>query len=111
MTSPLSPTRDGRILGKYRKVHVLSHDHHSPTIRSGTWRSVPSTSAIWASRPARFRGMVGMCICNDRRGWEPTRYWACRVSNRDARLQHLCLLKIPPEGKTGTGAAAKSDQP
>jgi predicted amidohydrolase len=41
----------GRIVGKYRKIHLPGHWEHEP------WRA--------------FGGLVGMCICNDRR-WPET---------------------------------------
>lgn len=64
--------RDGRIVGKYRKVHLPGHDEHRPhnpfqnlekryfevgDLGFGTWRA--------------FGTVVGMCICNDRR-WAET---------------------------------------
>jgi len=67
--------RDGRILGKYRKVHLPGHADHRPhypfqhlekryfdvgNLGFGAWRGLG--------------GVVGMCICNDRR-WPET----CRV--------------------------------
>jgi predicted amidohydrolase len=63
---------DGRIIGKYRKIHLPGHDEHRPhnpfqnlekryfevgNLGFGTWRA--------------FGGVVGMCICNDRR-WAET---------------------------------------
>jgi predicted amidohydrolase len=64
--------RKGAILGKYRKVHLPGHDRPQPNRRHqhlekryfepgnlgfGVWRA--------------FGGVVGMCICNDRR-WPET---------------------------------------
>jgi len=64
--------QDGRILGKYRKVHLPGHADHRPSypfqhlekryfdvgnLGFGAWRG--------------FGGVVGMCICNDRR-WPET---------------------------------------
>jgi len=60
--------QEGRILGKYRKVHLPGHADHRPhypfqhlekryfdvgNLGFGAWRG--------------FGGVVGMCICNDRR--------------------------------------------
>jgi predicted amidohydrolase len=64
--------RDGRIVGKYRKIHLPGHTDHRPhnpfqnleqryfevgNLPLGTWRA--------------FGGVMGMCICNDRR-WPET---------------------------------------
>jgi predicted amidohydrolase len=64
--------QDGRIVGKYRKVHLPGHADHRPSypfqhlekryfdvgnLGFGAWRG--------------FGGVVGMCICNDRR-WPET---------------------------------------
>jgi len=63
---------DGRIIGKYRKIHLPGHVEHRPhnpfqnlekryfevgNLGFRTWRA--------------FGGVVGMCICNDRR-WAET---------------------------------------
>jgi predicted amidohydrolase len=63
---------DGRIIGKYRKIHLPGHADHRPghpfqnlekryfdvgDLGFRTWRA--------------FGGVVGMCICNDRR-WPET---------------------------------------
>jgi predicted amidohydrolase len=63
---------DGRIIGKYRKIHLPGHADHRPdhpfqnlekryfdvgNLGFRTWRA--------------FGGIVGMCICNDRR-WPET---------------------------------------
>jgi predicted amidohydrolase len=60
--------RDGRIVGKYRKIHLPGHVEHRPNdpfqnlekryfevgnLGFPTWRA--------------FGGVMGMCICNDRR--------------------------------------------
>jgi predicted amidohydrolase len=63
---------DGRVIGKYRKIHLPGHVEHRPrnpfqnlekryfevgNLGFRTWRA--------------FGGVVGMCICNDRR-WAET---------------------------------------
>jgi predicted amidohydrolase len=64
--------RDGRIVGKYRKVHLPGHEEQEP------WRKFqhlerryfepgPDTFSVWRC----FGGIVGMAICNDRR-WPET---------------------------------------
>lgn len=63
--------RDGRVVGKYRKVHIPGHEHNEP------WRPFqhaerhffePGTEfPVWRA----FGGIVGMAICNDRR-WPET---------------------------------------
>lgn len=64
--------RDGRVVGRYRKVHLPGHDEHEP------WRPFqhlekryfdvgPDGFEVWRA----FGGVVGMAICNDRR-WPET---------------------------------------
>ena len=64
--------RDGRVVGRYRKVHLPGHDEHEP------WRRFqhlekryfdvgPDGFTTWRA----FGGVVGMAICNDRR-WPET---------------------------------------
>ena len=82
--------RDGRIVGKYRKIHLPGHADHRPNypfqhlekryfdvgnLGFGAWRA--------------FDGVVGMCICNDRR-WPETYRVIGLAGGRDgdARLQH-----------------------
>ena len=62
----------GRIVGKYRKIHLPGHAEHEP------WRAFQHLEkryfevgdlgwGVWRG----FGGLVGMCICNDRR-WSET---------------------------------------
>ena len=62
----------GRIVGKYRKIHLPGHAEHEP------WRAFQHLEkryfevgdlgwGVWRG----FGGLVGMCICNDRR-WPET---------------------------------------
>jgi predicted amidohydrolase len=68
---------DGRIIGKYRKIHLPGHEEHRPhnpfqnlekryfevgNLGFRTWRA--------------FGGVVGLCICNDRRWAEAYRILA-----------------------------------
>jgi predicted amidohydrolase len=64
--------RDGRVLGRYRKVHLPGHEEHEP------WRPFqhlerryfdpgPDGFGVWRA----FGSIVGMAICNDRR-WPET---------------------------------------
>ena len=63
---------DGRIVGKYRKIHLPGHAEHEP------WRAFQHLEkryfevgdlgwGVWRA----FGGLFGMCICNDRR-WPET---------------------------------------
>jgi N-carbamoyl-D-amino-acid hydrolase len=81
--------REGRIVGKYRKIHLPGHADHRPkypfqhlekryfdvgNLGFGAWRA--------------FDGIIGMCICNDR-GWPETyRVMGLEGVNGDAWLQH-----------------------
>ena len=64
--------RDGRLVGKYRKVHLPGHAEHEP------WRPFQHLEKryfdvgdlgfpVWRT----LGGVLGMCICNDRR-WPET---------------------------------------
>ena len=63
--------RDGKIIGKYRKVHLPGHDQHEP------WRAFQHLEkryfepgddfGVWQG----FGGVMGMALCNDRR-WSET---------------------------------------
>jgi N-carbamoyl-D-amino-acid hydrolase len=64
--------REGRIAGKYRKIHLPGHAEHEP------WRAFQHLEkryfevgdlgwGVWRA----FNGLMGMCICNDRR-WPET---------------------------------------
>jgi len=64
--------RDGRIIGKYRKVHLPGHAEHEP------WRAFQHLEKryfdesdtgfqVWRA----FGGIIGMALCNDRR-WPET---------------------------------------
>lgn len=64
-------SRDGKIIGKYRKVHLPGHDQHEP------WRAFQHLEkryfepgddfGVWQG----FGGVMGMALCNDRR-WSET---------------------------------------
>lgn len=62
----------GRIVGKYRKIHLPGHAEHEP------WRRFQHLEKRYFEIGNRgfgvsraFGGIVGMCICNDRR-WPET---------------------------------------
>lgn len=64
--------KDGRIAGKYRKVHLPGHAEHEP------WRRFQhlekryfETGNLGFPVFRAFGGIVGLCICNDRR-WPET---------------------------------------
>ena len=64
--------KDGRIVGKYRKIHLPGHAEHEP------WRPFQNLEKRYfdvgnLGFPAfrAFGGIVGMAICNDRR-WPET---------------------------------------
>lgn len=64
--------KTGAIVGKYRKVHLPGHADHKP---ERTWQHLEKAYfevgdlgfPVWRA----FDGIVGMCICNDRR-WPET---------------------------------------
>ena len=60
--------RDGRVVAKYRKVHIPGHEHHEPDRpfqHAERYYFEPSNEGfgVWNAFGAR----VGMMICNDRR--------------------------------------------
>ncbi|MFM8651220.1 MAG: nitrilase-related carbon-nitrogen hydrolase, partial [Acidimicrobiaceae bacterium] len=60
--------RNGRVVAKYRKVHIPGHEHHEPDRpfqHAERYYFTPSNEGfgVW---PA-FNGRIGMMICNDRR--------------------------------------------
>lgn len=64
--------RQGRIVGKYRKIHLPGHREHEP------WRQFQhlekryfETGNLGFGVTRAFGGIIGMCICNDRR-WPET---------------------------------------
>lgn len=64
--------RDGRIVGKYRKVHLPGHDEFDPQrafqhLEKRYFEPGDLGFKVWRS----MGGIVGMCICNDRR-WPET---------------------------------------
>ena len=64
--------RDGRIVGKYRKVHLPGHVEFDPTrafqhLEKRYFEPGDLGFPVWRT----MGGIVGMCICNDRR-WPET---------------------------------------
>jgi predicted amidohydrolase len=62
----------GRVVGKYRKIHLPGHVEHRP---QNPFQNLEQRYFEFGDRPFRayraFGGAVGMCICNDRR-WPET---------------------------------------
>jgi len=64
--------RDGRVVARYRKVHIPGHEENEPDrpfqhAERYYFEPGPDEPGVW---PA-FGGLVGMMICNDRR-WPET---------------------------------------
>ena len=64
--------RDGRILGRYRKIHLPGHSEHLPQapfqhLEKRYFDVGNEGFRVWRA----FDSVVGMCICNDRR-WPET---------------------------------------
>jgi len=83
--------RDGRVVAKYRKVHIPGHEHHEPDRpfqHAERYYFTPSNEGfgVW---PA-FNGRIGMMICNDRR-W-PESY---RVMGLQGVEMILCGYNTP----------------
>ena len=64
-------SKNGDVLGKYRKVHLPGHEEHEP------WRTFQHLERYYFEPGNEFKvfgafdGVVGMAICNDRR-WSET---------------------------------------
>ena len=83
--------RDGRVVAKYRKVHIPGHEYHEPDRpfqHAERYYFTPSNEGfgVW---PA-FNGRMGMMICNDRR-W-PESY---RVMGLQGVEMILCGYNTP----------------
>ena len=64
--------RDGRIIGRYRKIHLPGHAEHLPDapfqhLEKRYFEVGNEGFRVWRA----FDAVVGMCICNDRR-WPET---------------------------------------
>lgn len=64
--------RDGRVVARYRKVHIPGHEHHEPDrpfqhAERHYFEPGPVEPGVWDA----FGGRFGMMICNDRR-WPET---------------------------------------
>jgi N-carbamoyl-D-amino-acid hydrolase len=64
--------RDGRIVGRYRKIHLPGHSEHLPQapfqhLEKRYFDVGNEGFRVWRA----FESVVGMCICNDRR-WPET---------------------------------------
>jgi len=64
--------RDGRIIGRYRKIHLPGHSEHLPSapfqhLEKRYFEVGSEGFRVWRA----FDAVVGMCICNDRR-WPET---------------------------------------
>lgn len=83
--------RDGKVVAKYRKVHIPGHSHHEPDRpfqHAERYYFKPSDDGfgVWNA----FGGRVGMMICNDRR-W-PESY---RVMGLQGVEMILCGYNTP----------------
>ncbi len=63
---------DGELLGKYRKIHLPGHAEHKPAapfqhLEKRYFEVGDLGFPVWRA----FGGLIGMCICNDRR-WPET---------------------------------------
>lgn len=64
--------KDGKIIGKFRKIHLPGHYEHRP---QNPFQNLEKRYFEFGNLPFEtwraFGGVVGMCICNDRR-WSET---------------------------------------
>ena len=83
--------RDGRVVAKYRKVHIPGHEQHEPDRpfqHAERYYFTPSSEGfkVWSA----FNGRIGMMICNDRRWPE-----SCRVMGLQGVEMILCGYNTP----------------
>jgi predicted amidohydrolase len=72
--------RDGKIVGKYRKVHLPDTPSSMPSARSSIWRSATSSRAISASRSgAPWTAFSAWRCATTAAGPRPIGSWACRA--------------------------------
>jgi predicted amidohydrolase len=72
---------DGRIVGRYRKIHLPGHSEHLPDapfqhLEKRYFDVGNEGFKVWRA----YDAVVGMCICNDRRWPETFASWGCRGS-------------------------------
>ncbi len=77
--SSILTDRQGKIIGKYRKIHLPGHAEFDPqrTHQHLEKRYFLPGDLGFPVFHAQD-GLIGMCICNDRRWPEPTASWGCR---------------------------------
>ena len=80
---------DGRQIGKYRKIHLPGHRERLPTASfQHLEKKYFDVGDLGFPAWRAFGGVVGMCICNDRRWPETFRVLGFRSGTGDARLQY-----------------------
>src|SRR4051794_8219049 len=86
---------DGRLVGKYRKVHLPGHAEHKPQAAFQHLEKKYFEVGNLGFRVWRFMDTItGMLICNDRRWPEPSRVLALHCAElfrpgRNPRVPHL----------------------
>ena len=73
--------KEGRIIGKYRKIHLPGTATETPGrqgqhLEKQYFEVGDLGFGVWRT----FGGIIGMCICNDRRWPETSASWAFRAS-------------------------------
>ena len=71
--------KTGRIIDKYRKVHLPGHadvlERPGQHLEKRFFEVGDLGFPVWRG----FGGILGMCICNDRAGPRPIASWDCRA--------------------------------
>ncbi len=69
----------GQLVGKYRKIHLPGHQEHRPTQpRQGLEKRYFEVGNLGFNTWRTMGGVLGMCVCNDRRWPETFRVLALR---------------------------------
>ena len=79
----------GRIVGRYRKIHLPGHADHKPAapfqhLEKRYFQVGDEGFRVWQTMQTR----IGMCICNDRR---PSGFWDCRARRSSP------WVSVPPQ--------------
>ena len=78
---------DGKLIGKYRKIHLPGHSEHLPEapfqhLEKKFFDIGNLGFPVWRT----FDGIVGMCICNDRRWPETFRVMGVELRRKLAQV-------------------------
>jgi predicted amidohydrolase len=94
---------DGRLIGKYRKVHLPGHAEHKPDaafqhLEKRYFEPGNLGFQVWRA----YGGVLGMCICNDRRWVETYRVMGLQGVEMIALGYNTPSMTVPSDGVAHT---------